>query len=100
MKKIDFTKLQIEVQIGEYKEQDVAKLMANAMFPKIANMDEDTLVRKIYHAEGELDFSDEELAILESLMQRSGIIYAVQRAINDIDADDAQVEADKKEKGE
>lgn len=85
MKKIDFTKLPIEVQIDEYKEQNVAKLMANAMFPKIANMDEDTLVRKIYHADGPLDFSDDELAILEGLMQRSAIIYSVQRAINSIE---------------
>lgn len=86
-REIDFRKLRIEVRIDEWEERDVAKELGNALFPQVRDMDEDVLVRKVYHSDGAEGYTDEELQRLDALMERGGIVYAVRRAVMGIQTD-------------
>jgi len=74
MKQIDFSKLEIEVEIGKFSHEDVRAALGNMLFRNATSLETDQLARKIFNAPQEpVELEDSELRmILDSLHQSAG----------------------------
>ena len=84
MKQVDFSKLKIEVAIGEFRTVDVRKELGNVLFAKATTLEQDGLSRKIFNSsEGGVTLSDSEYESMLNELQSSGVRYSVVNAIKD-----------------
>lgn len=82
MKQINFSELRIEVAIGEFKLVDVRKELGNLVFSSAVTLEDDTLARKIFGApSGIVEYSDEEIERLLSVLRSKEAKYSVIKAI-------------------
>ena len=66
MKRIDFSRIKLEVEPGRFEVLDQRRAFGNAIYGRSLTLELDTLARKVYNApEGvETEFSDDECAQL------------------------------------
>lgn len=81
---INFSKLKIEVAIGEFRTVDARKELGNVLFAKATTLEQDDLSRKIFNSsEGGVSLSDSEYESMLNELQSSGVRYSVINAIKD-----------------
>lgn len=82
---INFSKLEIEVAIGEFRTVDARKELGNVLFAKATTLEQDELSRKIFNSteEAGVSLSDSEYESLLNELQSSGVRYSVVNAIKD-----------------
>ena len=84
MKQINFSKLKIELAIGEFRTVDVRKELGNVLFAKATTLEQDELSRKIFNSsEGGVSLSDSEYESMLNELQSSGVRYSVVNAIKE-----------------
>lgn len=85
MKKIDFSQLKVEVNIGEFIGVDVRRDLGNLLFSAANTLEADMLSRKIHGAPAasKVEFDDAECSLLLNLLPKAGVRYAVIKAIED-----------------
>ena len=66
MKKIDFTKLNVETAIDQFDEMDLTKEMGNFLFTVAPNLEIDELARKIYSLTDIIEIED---SLFEQMLQ-------------------------------
>lgn len=60
MKRINFKKINVEVSIDKFQEQDLAHQVGEILHRKATGLAMDELARKIFRSEGEIELSDSE----------------------------------------
>lgn len=87
MKRIDFSNVNIEMELGVFQTRDTRSEFGNIVFQHAATLEQDTLARKIFNspAGGLMELSDGEFDMLTSAMRASGYRYSV---IRDLEAAD------------
>ena len=87
MKRIDFSNVNIEMELGVFQTRDTRSEFGNIVFQHAATLEQDTLARKIFNAPtGELtELADGEFDMLTAAMRASGYRYSV---IRDLEAAD------------
>lgn len=85
MKQINFSKLKIEVAIGEFRTVDARKELGNVLFAKATTLEQDELSRKIFNSpeEAGVSLSDSEYESMLNELQSSGVRYSVINAIKE-----------------
>ena len=85
MKQINFSKLKIEVAIGEFRTVDARKELGNVLFAKATTLEQDELSRKIFNSpeEAGVSLSDSEYESMLNELQSSGVRYSVRNAIRE-----------------
>lgn len=85
MKQINFSKLKIEVAIGEFRTVDARKELGNVLFAKATTLEQDELSRKIFNSpeEAGVSLSDSEYESMLNEFQSSGVRYSVINAIKE-----------------
>ena len=82
MKRVDFSNLNMEVRIGEYRRLDSRKELGNVLFSNANTLELDQLARKIFNApKGEIEVSDQEYDLLIQTLQIGTVKYSVIEAI-------------------
>ena len=98
MKRIDFSNVNIEMELGVFQPRDTRSEFANVVFQAATTLELDTLARKIFRtSKGELlELSDGEFEQLTAALRRAGYRYSV---IRDLEAaDESEKPATKNEK--
>ena len=87
MKRIDFSNVNIEMELGVFQTRDTRSEFGNIVFQHAATLEQDTLARKIFNApSGKItELADNEFDILTAAMRASGYRYSV---IRDLEAAD------------
>ena len=81
---INFSKLKIEIEIGEFRTIDARKELGNVLFAKATTLKQDELSRKIFNSpEDGITLSDSEYESMLNELQSSGVRYSVVNAIKD-----------------
>jgi len=80
MKKVDFSKITIKDIEGNDVQADFQKQLGNQLYMQGRNIEECELGRRIYHAEGEVELSDEECHMVTNATQ--GYSYVARIAID------------------
>ena len=81
---INFSKLKIEIEIGEFRTIDARKELGNVLFAKATTLEQDELSRKIFNSpEDGITLSDSEYESMLNELQSSGVRYSVVNAIKD-----------------
>ena len=82
MKQIDFSKLKMEVAIGEYSDEDVRSALGNMLFRNATTLELDQLARKIFNAPQETIILEEsEFRMIIDTMKQNGGRYSFIQAI-------------------
>jgi hypothetical protein len=82
MKKIDFSKLKMEVRIGEFEPVDVRKDLGNVLFSRANTLELDTLSRSIYNAPFDnIELNDGEYGQILHTLKHAVVPYALIQAI-------------------
>lgn len=99
MKRIDFSNVNIEMELGVFQTRDTRSEFGNIVFQHAATLEQDTLARKIFNspAGGLTELSDDEFDMLTSAMRASGYRYSV---IRDLEAADQSKKPKETEAGE
>ena len=98
MKRIDFSNVNIEMELGVFQQRDTRSEFANVVFQAATTLELDTLARKIFRtSKGELlELSDGEFEQLTAALRHAGYRYSV---IRDLEAaDESEKPATKNEK--
>ena len=87
MKRIDFSNVNIEMELGVFQPRDTRSEFANVVFQAATTLELDTLARKIFRtSKGELlELSDGEFEQLIAALRHAGYRYSV---IRDLEAAD------------
>ncbi len=87
MKRIDFSNVNIEMELGVFQPRDTRSEFANVVFQAATTLELDTLARKIFRtSKGELlELSDGEFEQLTAALRHAGYRYSV---IRDLEAAD------------
>jgi hypothetical protein len=80
MKRINFKKIMVEVEIGDFRPQDFRKLIGNALFTQARDIETDELSRRIHSSEGEMDIPDELFSGMMKLLEEI-LYYRIRKAI-------------------
>lgn len=83
MKRIDFSRLNVETSIGVFETADLRSALGNLVFRSAATLEEDTLARKIFGAPAgdPLELSDGEYTAMMQAFKGAGVLYPVLRAV-------------------
>ena len=82
MKKIDFSKLKVEVRIEEYSNIDVRKDLGNMLFNMANTLELDHLSRKVFNAPNKpVNLDGEEYRLLMQALQNGAAKYSIIKAI-------------------
>ena len=82
MKRIDFSRLNVETSIGVFETVDLRSALGNAVFYKAPTLEQDALARKIFYSqEGGDDFSEDEYTLMMQAFKAYGVYYAVIRSV-------------------
>ena len=82
MKQIDFSKLKMEVAIGEYSDEDVRSALGNMLFRNASSLELDQLARKIFNAPQEpIQLEETELRMIAETLRQSNARYSFIQAI-------------------
>ena len=98
MKRIDFSNVNIEMELGVFQPRGTRSEFANVVFQAATTLELDTLARKIFRtSKGELlELSDGEFEQLTAALRHAGYRYSV---IRDLEAaDESEKPATKNEK--
>lgn len=76
MKKIDFSKVNVEHRIGEHSELDLRKTVANAIYQNTADIGLSDFARKIYYAEEPVEMPGNYAEKIVSIIGQSSTIMA------------------------
>ncbi len=82
MKRIDFSRIKLEVEPGRFEVLDQRRAFGNAIYAESFTLDVDALARKVYFAPAGKDetFSDDEFALL--IQRLTGkFIYSIIRDV-------------------
>ena len=79
MKKIDFTKIEVQDIEGHTLKVDITKNLGNQLYMQGRDIKECELGRKIYFAEGEIELTDDEAKIVREAVK--GWSYVARTAI-------------------
>lgn len=71
MKRVNFKKLSVEIEIDNFKEVDLAQKIGNAIHVAAETVPMADLARKIYHSTGEIEISDEDYNQMMKIMSIS-----------------------------
>ena len=99
MKQIDFSRLKMEVRIGEYGSVDARKDLGNFIFANASNLETDQLSRKIFNSSNEpVKLDDGEYGMMMNCLRQNGAKYSVIKAIegNVKDISDENIKTAKK----
>jgi hypothetical protein len=83
MKKIDFTKVAIENIDGSFETADLAKTLGNAIWVQAKSLEVSELGRKIWR-DGDVEVSNDEIAILNEMIPNIFPAYIVKKALLDL----------------
>lgn len=83
MKKIDFTKVAIENIDGSFETADLAKTLGNAIWVQAKSLEVSELGRKIWR-DGDVEVSNDEIAILNEMIPNIFPSYIVKKALLDL----------------
>ena len=84
MKQIDFSKLKMEVAIGEYSDEDVRSALGNMLFRNATTLELDHLARKIFNAPQEpIHLEESEMRMIVETLRQSNGRYSFIRAIEE-----------------
>lgn len=83
MKKIDFTKVAIENIDGSFETADLAKTLGNAIWVQAKSLEVSELGRKIWR-DGDVEVSNDEIAILNEMIPNIFPAYIVKKALSDL----------------
>ena len=99
MKRIDFSNVNIEMELGVFQPRDVRSEFGNIVFQHAATLEQDTLARKVFNAPtGEpIELADSEFDMLTAAMRASGYRYSV---IRDLEAANQSEKPKEAEAGE
>lgn len=83
MKRIDFSRLEVETSIGVFETADLRSTLGNLIFRSATTLELDTLARKVFSAQEGLsaEFSDDEYAAMMQAFKAAGVLYPVIHAI-------------------
>ena len=83
MKRIDFSRLEVETSIGVFETADLRSTLGNLIFRSATTLELDTLARKVFSAneESSAEYSDDEYAAMIQAFKAAGVLYPVIRAI-------------------
>ena len=83
MKRIDFSRLEVETSIGVFETADLRSTLGNLVFRSATTLEQDTLARKIHGApEGQaVEFADDEYASMMQAFRAAGVLFPVLRAV-------------------
>lgn len=82
--KIDFTKLNVEVEFDKFETIDCAKFVANSIKKMTSDIGLEDVCRTIFHSKGAIEISEEYVPqFLEHVMGCDAIQAGVKRAIRD-----------------
>jgi hypothetical protein len=82
MKQINFKQINVEVNIGEYREMDFTKEVGNILFRSAQSLEQDAFARKVHAAEKEIEFTDEEFSFLQESINAT-LVFRARKAILD-----------------
>lgn len=82
MKKVNFKELVIADIEGKEQKIDVSKLLGNQLYMEGQDIEACELGKRIYFAEGDVELSGKEIAIVKQAMQRYS--YLVRTAVETI----------------
>lgn len=99
MKRIDFSNVNIEMELGVFQTRDTRSEFGNIVFQHAATLEQDTLARKIFNAPtGEItELADSEFDMLTAAMRASGYRYSVIRDLEAADQSEKPKEAEANE---
>jgi hypothetical protein len=80
MKRINFKKVKVEIEIGHFQPQDFSRVIGNALFSLARNIEMDELARKIHASQEAIDIPDEQFAEMMSTLDGQ-LFYRVKKAI-------------------
>jgi len=80
MKKINFKKIKMEVEIDNFQGQDLSTQIGNLLFKQASTLTMDELSRKIFKSKGEIEISDEDFSQMIDLL-KDIVVYRVITAI-------------------
>jgi hypothetical protein len=80
MKKVDFSKITIKDIEGNDVQANFQKQLGNQLYMQGRNIEECELGRRIYHAEGEVELTDDECRMVSNATQ--GYSYVARIAID------------------
>ena len=83
MKKLDFTKVAIENIDGSFETADLAKTLGNAIWVQAKSLEVSELGRKIWR-DGDVEVSNDEIAILNEMIPSIFPSYIVKKALLDL----------------
>ena len=77
MKKVDFSRLQVEYPIGVFTTYDARTEIGNLIYKEAATLEIDSLARKIHWAKEEqpLELTDEEMQYIKDYLKKLGVSY-------------------------
>ena len=82
MKKVNFKELVIADIEGKEQKIDISNLLGNQLYMEGQDIEACELGKRIYFAEGEVELTDKEIAIVKQAMQRYS--YLVRTAVETI----------------
>ena len=98
MKRIDFSNVNIEMELGVFQPRDTRSEFANVVFQAATTLELDTLARKIFRtSKGELlELSDGEFEQLTAALRHAGYRYSVIRDLEVADQSEKPTPKDEK----
>ena len=77
MKKVDFSRLQVEYPIGVFTTYDARTEIGNLIYKEAATLEIDSLARKIHGAKEEqpLELTNEEMQYIKDYLKKLGVSY-------------------------
>ena len=82
MKKVNFKELVIADIEGKEQKIDISKLLGNQLYMEGQDIEACELGKRIYFAEGDVELTDKEIAIVKQAMQRYS--YLIRTAVETI----------------
>lgn len=82
MKKVNFKELVIADIEGKEQKIDISKLLGNQLYMEGQDIEACELGKRIYFADGDVELTDKEIAIVKQAMQRYS--YLVRTAVETI----------------
>ena len=80
--KLNFKKLNVEVSIDNFVEQDLSAQVGNFLFSEATTVPMSDLARKIYHSEGEMELTKKEYTEMTQILSAASIRHLVRAAID------------------
>ena len=85
MKKVNFKKIAIKDIEGREQKVDVSQMLGNQLYMEGQNIEECELGKRIYFAEGDVELSEKEIAIVKQFTNRYSYLVrtALEKALTD-----------------